>query len=90
MICAIIIKHAQLFSIWQYQTLKEQENFILPNPWRKMGQNSQKNVVAQHQEGRYFASRQEFLYMCRTFDVKLFSKRSEGRSEAVIERCSLK
>ena len=55
-----------------------------------MGQNSQKNVVAQHQEGRYFASRQEFLYMCRTFDVKLFSKRFEGRSEAVIERCSLK
>ena len=40
-----------------------QENFVLPNPWRKTGQNRQEKLVAQHQKGRSVAGRQEFLYM---------------------------
>ena len=40
--------------------------------------------------GRSVVGWQGILYMCRTFWTRLFWKRFEGKSEAVIERCSLK
>ena len=67
MIYAIFIKHAKLFSIWQYQTLREQENFTLPNLW---GQNPQKKVVAQH------LCAEHFVKWCFQRDLKIEQKQS--------------
>lgn len=59
MIYVIIIKRAKMFCIWLYQFVKEQENFILLNPWIK---NPQKNVVAQHhKEGPLTADKSFFI-----------------------------
>lgn len=66
-----MIKQAKLSNIWLYQSLRKQENFILPNPWRNARQVRCRLVMG-------------FKYAPNILR-KAFSQKVSGRSEALIE-----
>ena len=66
MIYVVINKYAKWFSIWLYQSFRNQENFILPNPWRKWGKTLRKRWLQNiKREGVLPASK--IFYFCAKY-----------------------